>query len=511
MPARRARWPTTRPRALTFTAPGRARRSPTSRSRASSTYTQPGRRPTARTATSRSTRSARTVFAGAGQLRRRRRATALNAAEAAGTAIRRATSRSPSSTVSARELPGARGLHRRRQQAASCGSAASTAARRARSPPAARSATSCYGARRDDQRPDARRAVAVEASGLLAGGARQRLRPRHGRPRPTTPASAGVELRRRHQPGGAGDRRRRGLRAPAARTARARPARLQPARALPEPQRARPCAPTVAARRPAHADRARRPTPAATSSSSGPYPVFDVVTPSDRGALNGTGATETRHADRALDHGHAQAPAHASATAPRPASAGGWSTAPAQPIAGAQGARCSRATCARARAVVQRATLTTDADGRFSTTVDARPPRGCCQFAWRSHVNDIRFAANGYLTLQARATRDADASSTRRPRVGQTLHAQRPAARRRPRGGVPVIVQGRAGGSSATRRSPTRRRRAAAASRSATASALRPRAGTRSVFRARIRPARALPVRDAATRETRDACECAEK
>ena len=59
--------------------------------------------------------------------------------------------------------------------------------------------------------------------------------------------------------------------------------------------------------------------------------------------------------------------------------------------------------------LIPRTTFTTDGDGRFSTTLTASASR-LLQFAWLSHANDIRFAANGYLTLQARARLDAVAS-----------------------------------------------------------------------------------------------------
>jgi hypothetical protein len=94
--------------------------------------------------------------------------------------------------------------------------------------------------------------------------------------------------------------------------------------------------------------------------------------------------------------------------------------------------------------LVSRGTFTTDGDGRFSTTLTASASR-LLQFAWLSHANDIRFAANGYLTLQARASSTLSVS-TRRPRVGRslTISGQLKGVSR---GGVPVVVQGRSSGS----------------------------------------------------------------
>jgi hypothetical protein len=93
---------------------------------------------------------------------------------------------------------------------------------------------------------------------------------------------------------------------------------------------------------------------------------------------------------------------------------------------------------------VPRTTFTTDGDGRFSTTVTASASRQL-QFAWLARANDVRFGANGYLTLQARATGQLSVSTVR-PRVGRTVTISGKLAGVS-RGGVPVLVQGRAAGS----------------------------------------------------------------
>ena len=56
--------------------------------------------------------------------------------------------------------------------------------------------------------------------------------------------------------------------------------------------------------------------------------------------------------------------------------------------------------------------MTTDAEGRFGYRATAYASR-LYQFAWASHVNDVRYAANGYLTLRARA----DATLSANPRT----------------------------------------------------------------------------------------------
>ena len=220
---------------------------------------------------------------------------------------------------------------------------------------------------------------------------------------------------------------------------------------------------------------------------SSPYPVF-AVTPSDRGAVNGAGATETgtmslvwtkgaKGGRRTVDYGT------------KAGVRGRLTNSDGAPIVGAKVMLLTR-DLRRGAAVIPRATLTTDADGRFTTTVTASASR-LLQFAWVSHANDIRFGANGYLTLQARASAKLGVS-TRRPRVNHsfTISGQ---LRGVSRGGVPVVVQGRARGSkryetfadtttSSSGRFKVRYRFKASGSR-----------GRSFVFRARIRPASRFP------------------
>jgi hypothetical protein len=219
----------------------------------------------------------------------------------------------------------------------------------------------------------------------------------------------------------------------------------------------------------------------------GPYPVF-AVTPSNRGPLNGAAATETgtlnviwtktRKANRrTLGYG-AKAGVRGRLT-----NSGG------SPIVGAKVMLLSR-DLREGADLVSRATYTTDADGRFSGTVTASASR-LLQFAWLSHANDIRFAANAYLSLRARAASTLKVS-TRRPRVGRALTISG-RLKGVSRGGVPIVVQGRSPGSrryetfadtttSSSGRFKVRYRFRNASSR-----------GHRFVFRARIRPAARFP------------------
>jgi hypothetical protein len=219
----------------------------------------------------------------------------------------------------------------------------------------------------------------------------------------------------------------------------------------------------------------------------GPYPVF-AVTPSDRGALNGANATETGSLSviwtkgldsrrRTLSYGD------------RAGVRGRLTNSNGTPITGAKVLLLSR-DLRQGASLIPRKTFTTDGDGRFSTTLSASASR-LLQFAWLSHDNDIRFAANGYLTLQARASSTLSVS-TRRPRVGRSLTISG-RLKGVSRGGVPVVVQGRAKGSrryetfadtttSASGRFKVRYRFRNSGSH-----------GRSFVFRARIRPAAKFP------------------
>ena len=90
-----------------------------------------------------------------------------------------------------------------------------------------------------------------------------------------------------------------------------------------------------------------------------------------------------------------------------------------------------------------RSYVTTDGEGRFRYRATAYASR-LYQFAWASHVNDVRYAANGYVTLLARAS----ATLSPRPhsvRVGQRVTLTGRLAGKRPRRSVDIVAQGRPG------------------------------------------------------------------
>ena len=163
-----------------------------------------------------------------------------------------------------------------------------------------------------------------------------------------------------------------------------------------------------------------------------------------------------------------------------------------QPIGGATLRLLTRDLRQGARSF-DRKSVKTRSDGSFRLTVRARASRQL-HIAWRARENDSRFAANGYLTLRARAAGSLHASS-RSIGVGRrlTLRGRLKGFRR---GGVPIVLQGKARG---TRRwmtfadtTSSRRGTFKARYRFQTAAAR----GRTFLFRARIRRAPGLPVRD---------------
>ena len=130
----------------------------------------------------------------------------------------------------------------------------------------------------------------------------------------------------------------------------------------------------------------------------GPYTV-DVRTPSDRGAANGTNAKEpgrfvlrfssTKKSRRTVSYGK------------KVAIRGRLFNADNEPIGGATVRLLTRDLRGGARPFDRRG-LKTRSDGSFRVTVRARACRQL-HFGWRARANDARFAANGYLTLRARA------------------------------------------------------------------------------------------------------------
>jgi hypothetical protein len=171
----------------------------------------------------------------------------------------------------------------------------------------------------------------------------------------------------------------------------------------------------------------------------GPYEV-DVVTPSNRGAFNGVNATETGTITARFTHGSNRG-RRTIGFLSKAGVAGQLLNEAGAPIVGARVAVLTRDLDdddAKLRTYV-----TTDGSGRFSYTATAYASR-LYQFAWASHVNDVRYAANGYVTLLARA------SSTLHPSphtttVGRRIKLYGRLAGKRPRRSVDIVAQGRAG------------------------------------------------------------------
>jgi len=171
----------------------------------------------------------------------------------------------------------------------------------------------------------------------------------------------------------------------------------------------------------------------------GPYSLY-VVTPSDRGEPNGSNATDSGtlqlrwttggNKRRTLSYGR------------KAGIRGRLLNAQGTPITNAKVQLLTRDLREGAN-LVARKTLTTNSNGEFRTTVAATASR-LLHFAWLAREHDVRFAANGYLTLKARA-HGRLRTSTRRPRVGRsfTISGKLSGVSR---GDVPVIVQGRARG-----------------------------------------------------------------
>ena len=218
----------------------------------------------------------------------------------------------------------------------------------------------------------------------------------------------------------------------------------------------------------------------------GPYEV-DIVSPSDRGALNGGNATETGSISVRFTKGKSRTRRTVSYNT-KAGVTGRLLNSAGQPITGARVAVLSRDLDARSAKL--RTYLTTDGDGRFSYRASAYASR-LYQFAWASHLNDVRFAANGYLTLQARASSTLSVS-TRRPRVGRSLTISG-RLKGVSRGGVPIVVQGR---SKSSRRYETFADTTTSASGRFKVRYRFRSSGSRRhsfVFRARIRPAAKFP------------------
>ena len=171
----------------------------------------------------------------------------------------------------------------------------------------------------------------------------------------------------------------------------------------------------------------------------GPYEV-DVVTPSDRGAFNGGDATEGGRIVVRFTRGNHRT-RRTIGYLSKADVAGQLLNDAGRPITNARVAVITRDIDDDDAKL--RTHVTTDGQGRFRYRATAYASR-LYQFAWASHVNDVRFAANGYVTLRARATATLK-PRPRRVRVGRKVRLTGRLAGKRPRRSVDIVAQGRAG------------------------------------------------------------------
>jgi hypothetical protein len=167
----------------------------------------------------------------------------------------------------------------------------------------------------------------------------------------------------------------------------------------------------------------------------GPYPV-DVATPSDRGPLNGDGATETGTLRARFRGGEGRVKTARYGRKVR--IAGRLVNAVGQPVGGAE---IDLVTTNKRRGAtpVKRKSFRTQADGTFAGRTGARASRQL-RLAWKAHVNDTNYAASDDLTLRTRAAASLK-PSTHSPQVGGRLTLR--GRLRAPARGVTVILQGR--------------------------------------------------------------------
>jgi hypothetical protein len=228
----------------------------------------------------------------------------------------------------------------------------------------------------------------------------------------------------------------------------------------------------------------------------GPFPV-DVVTPSDRGAANGSGVREPARV--LLRFSNSKRKRQTVRFRRKVGIRGRLINADGNPISGAE-VRLLTRDLRQGASAVDRKGVKTGSDGSFRVSVRAKASRQL-QFAWRARVNDSRFAANGYLTLKARAAgrlrvRPRTVSVGRSVRLSGRLKGVR-------RGGVPIVLQGKLRGARRfqTFADTTSNRRGSYKARYTFRSA-----GSRGrefVFRARIRRAPGFPYETGKTRSVR--------
>ena len=177
----------------------------------------------------------------------------------------------------------------------------------------------------------------------------------------------------------------------------------------------------------------------------GPYTV-DVATPSNRGPLNGVNATETGSITASFTRG-SDRKRRVIGFLSKADVAGRLVNSAGAPIVNARVAVLTRDLDDDDAKL--RTYLTTDGDGRFKYRATAYASR-LYQFAWASHVNDGRYAANGYVTLRARADATLHAKP-RSARIGRKVKLYGRLLGKRPHRSVDIVAQGRAGSHGAWR------------------------------------------------------------
>jgi len=228
----------------------------------------------------------------------------------------------------------------------------------------------------------------------------------------------------------------------------------------------------------------------------GPFPV-DVITPSDRGAANGSNVREPARV--ILRFSNTKRTRQTVRYYRKVGVRGRLINADGNPISGAE-VRLLTRDLRQGASAVDRKAIKTRSDGSFRVTVRAKASRQL-QFAWRARVNDSRFSANGYLTLKARAAGRLRARP-RAVRVGRSVRLTGRLKGLR-RGGVPIVLQGKLRGAKRfqTFADTTSSRRGTFKGRYTFRSA-----GSRGrdfVFRARIRRAPGFPYETGTTRSVR--------
>jgi hypothetical protein len=172
----------------------------------------------------------------------------------------------------------------------------------------------------------------------------------------------------------------------------------------------------------------------------GPY-VVDVATPSNRGPLNGTSATDGGRLTARFSGGSKVR--KTVSYRKRATVTGRLTNTHGTPISGAELKILTRDRRSGAR-FVHRWTAKTNAEGIYRVKVRAAASR-LVQVAWASHIHDPSPQESAYVTLNARAS----ASLRAAPQVigvGRTLRLRGTVRGVIPSRGVPLIFQGRSGG-----------------------------------------------------------------